>query len=57
MKAKKEIKHFDRDREGIIYKYPGRRCKDCVKYPCFRGIEKAEVDFAMYGCRDYREYG
>lgn len=47
---------FDKDAEGVVYKHPERTCKNCKKYPCFRGIEKSVCDFAKYGCRDYEDY-
>lgn len=43
----------DRDKDGVIYKYPNRTCKECKKYPCFRGIENSVCDFAKYGCIEY----
>ncbi len=52
--AKKQ--KFDKDAEGVVYKHPERTCKNCKKYPCFRGIEKSVCDFAKYGCRDYEDY-
>lgn len=42
-----------KDSEGINYKFPERTCKDCLKYPCFGGIETMKCDFAKYGCRKY----
>lgn len=54
-KEVKKVKNFDRDDEGIIYKHPERTCKECVKYPCFKGIENFVCDFAKYGCRKYVE--
>lgn len=51
--AKKQA--IDKDKDGVKYKYPARTCKECVKYPCFIGIEKKICDFAKYGCVDYKE--
>ena len=42
-----------KDPYGIVYKHPERTCKDCVRYPCFEGIENMTCDFAKYGCRKY----
>lgn len=44
-----------KDRSGVKLKFPNRRCKDCKKYPCFRGIDKCVSDFASYGCVYYVE--
>ena len=44
-----------RDSQGIIYKFPNRTCKECVRYPCFDGIENMSCDFAKYGCRKYTD--
>lgn len=52
--SKKNVKSFDRDDEGVIYKHPERTCKECSNYPCFRGIENFVCDFAKYGCRKYK---
>ena len=30
-----------------------RLCHRCVNYPCFRGIDTLETDFARVGCRGY----
>ena len=43
-----------KDKEGIIYKYPTRTCKQCKLYPCFTGIENMVCDFAKYGCRHWQ---
>lgn len=32
-----------------------RLCHRCVNYPCFRGIDTLETDFARVGCRGYIE--
>ena len=32
-----------------------RPCHRCVNYPCFRGIDNLETDFARVGCRGYKE--
>lgn len=53
--AKKESDSFDKDKDGVKYKYPERTCKDCLKYPCFRGIENSVCDFAKYGCVQYKD--
>lgn len=59
MKNTKEKKvtaeNFYKDKEGIIYKHPERTCKNCSKYPCFRGMELFTCDMAKYGCREYKE--
>lgn len=51
---KKVAINFDRDKEGIKYKFPSRTCKECFLYPCFRGMETFSCDMAKYGCRDYK---
>lgn len=48
-------KEFYMDEEGIRYKYPERTCKNCLKYPCFRGQETFKSDMAKYGCIHYIE--
>lgn len=55
-KKKKEKVIFGRDDDNNIYKYPSRKCKDCKKYPCFRGIENLDSDFAKYGCLEFEEW-
>lgn len=45
----------DRDKDGVRYTYPNRKCTDCAKYPCFIGIDKSVCDFAKYGCRNYKD--
>lgn len=45
---------IDRDTEGVRYKYLDRSCKQCIRYPCFEGIEVCKSDFAKYGCKDYK---
>lgn len=42
---------------NVKYKYPNRSCKDCGKYPCFKGIQICVSDFAKYGCIYYRNRG
>ena len=54
-RANKKIKQYLEDSEGIKYHYPDRTCKNCSKYPCFRGIENSKCDFAKYGCVKYSE--
>lgn len=49
-------KNFEQDDEGIKYKHPERTCKECAKYPCFKGMENFVCDMAKYGCRDYKEW-
>ena len=44
---------FDRDKNGIKYKFPERSCLECSKYPYFTGIDKCVCDFAKYGCTQY----
>lgn len=48
-------KEFYMDEEGIKYKHPERTCKNCLKYPCFRGIENFKSDMAKYGCVLYTD--
>lgn len=45
----------DQQEDISKYKYPNRTCKQCAKYPCFRGIENLSSDFAKYGCRDWKD--
>ena len=52
---KKVNKNFDRDDEGIKYKFPERTCGKCFNYPCFKGIENFFCDMAKYGCKNYKE--
>ena len=53
MKSKKKENEFLKDSQGITYKHPERTCKECLKYPCFEGIENMICDFAKYGCQQY----
>ena len=39
-----------KDKDGIKLKFPDRSCKDCLKYPCFEGIDNCICDMAKYGC-------
>ena len=34
-----------------------RSCNKCVNYPCFKGIENLESDFAAEGCHGYHQRG
>lgn len=34
---------------------PEHTCKECLKYPCFSGIENTKSDFAKYGCKYFRK--
>ena len=43
------------DVNGVVYKFPERKCVDCKKYPCFQGIENCFCDLAKYGCIQYKE--
>lgn len=45
---------FDKDRDGVKYQHPERSCKECLKYPCFRGQENSKCDYAKYGCKHYK---
>lgn len=48
----------NKDRWGILYKYPERTCKKCRRYPCFLGqAEVCKCDYAKYGCINYMDYG
>ena len=42
-----------RDKSGVVLKYPGRKCEDCKKYPCFAGMNRCLCNFAEYGCIEY----
>lgn len=35
--------------------YPMRDCRKCASWPCFKGIETFETNFAKVGCRLYHE--
>lgn len=50
-----KISLIEKDKFGLRYKYPDRKCKFCAKYPCFKGIEKCVSNFAAYGCSLYKE--
>lgn len=53
--TKKVADNFGKDRDGVKYQYPERTCKQCSKYPCFRGQENRISDYAKYGCVDYKD--
>lgn len=53
--AKNLASNFDKDKDGIKYQHPERTCKECILYPCFRGIARGTCDFAKYGCIKYRD--
>lgn len=55
IKKKATSKVFDKDDEGIKYKFPDRSCKKCLNYPCFKGMEVLSSDMAKYGCKHYQE--
>ena len=43
------------ERDAVIKETHGeRKCKDCVCYPCFQGIENFDTNFALT-CKSYRE--
>ena len=37
------------------WRFPFRTCKECVNYPCFRGIENSKANFAKYGCVNFEK--
>lgn len=39
------------------YKYPRRKCVQCIRYPCFKGqgTPAHTVNFAAYGCINYND--
>lgn len=43
-----------KDKFGIKLKYPERDCKNCLRYPCFAGIDRTVSNFAAYGCLLYK---
>lgn len=45
---------FDKDPNGIKYKFPDRSCMDCIRYPCFKNMNYCNCDFAKYGCINYK---
>lgn len=51
MKSREILKSILRDKDGITFKYPNRRCKDCSNFPCIKNMSKLKCDFAKYGCR------
>ena len=58
MEQKLTSETFSKDENGVIYKHPERSCKQCTKYPCFKGqnLEKF-CDYAKYGCVKYINKG
>lgn len=50
----KKVK-YDKDPDGVKYKYPDRSCVECSRYPCFRNMEVCKCDFAKYGCVSYKQ--
>ena len=38
----------ERDKYGIVLKYPQRTCKKCKLYPCFPEIKKCYSDFIAF---------
>lgn len=44
-----------KDTSGFRYKYPGRSCKKCLKYPCLKEMDKLKSNFAAYGCTMYSD--
>ena len=53
--VKKDSSSFDMDKNGVKYRHPERTCKNCSKYPCFRGQKEMKCDYAKYGCKSYKE--
>lgn len=47
--------YIEKDKYGVKLKFPKRKCKECQKYPCFKGIEICLSNFAAYGCTHYKE--
>lgn len=54
MKSREILKSILRDKDGITFKYPNRRCKDCKEFPCIKNMSKLKCDFAKYGCRNFK---
>lgn len=46
---------YDKDKDGVKYKFPERSCEDCTKYPCIKGMQKLDCNLAKYGCTDYKQ--
>jgi hypothetical protein len=44
---------INKDKNGVVYKFPDRTCTDCNKYPCFNGMANCKCNFAKYGCLQY----
>lgn len=53
--SKISIANIDKDPYGVKLKFPNRKCRDCLQYPCFSGMEKCVSNFAAYGCIYYRD--
>lgn len=48
------LKDLGKDEFGVKLQFPNRRCVNCVKYPCFKDIDKCRSNFAAYGCIYYK---
>ncbi len=46
---------FDKDEDGVKYKFSERTCLDCARNPCFRNMDLCPCDFAKYGCINYKQ--
>ncbi len=49
-----ELKNFYKDKYGVKYKFPGRKCEHCAKYPCMKELSILSSNFAAYGCINFR---
>lgn len=46
---------WDRDKDGVKYRFPERSCKWCKLNPCLVGFNLLGVDLAKYGCNHFEE--
>lgn len=46
--------NYNYDASGIKYKFPDRSCLICKNYPCSEDLSVLDVDFAKYGCLNYK---
>ena len=48
------MSNIEKDKFGVKLKFPNRKCIQCIRYPCFKGITRCSSNFASYGCVYYR---
>lgn len=49
-----KMSNIEKDKFGVKLKFPNRKCIQCIRYPCFKGITRCSSNFASYGCVYYR---